>query len=102
MLDQNELFRRRALGSFHDLLLDVTKNPAMLVWLNGNLNRKGAPNENYARELMELFTLGAYRGYGEQDVREQARALTGWTSRRQRGVGDVDFRYDASCTTTAS
>src|SRR6476660_5957199 len=79
MLQQNELFRRRSMGSFHELLVDVTANPAMLLWLNGVENSKEAPNENYAREMMELFTLGADRGaYTERDVREQARALTGW------------------------
>ena len=79
MLNQNELFRGNALGSFHDILLDVTQDPAMLVWLNGNQNVKGNPNENYGREMMELFTLGANRGaYTETDVRENARALTGW------------------------
>jgi uncharacterized protein (DUF1800 family) len=94
MLDQNELFRRLVLGSFRDLLLGVTRDPAMLVWLNGNTNTKASPNENYGREMMELFTLGADRGYGEQDVREQARALTGWTSKRAKGVGYYDFRYE--------
>jgi uncharacterized protein (DUF1800 family) len=95
MLDQNETFRRHALGSFRDLLLDVTSDPAMLQWLNGNKNAKGRPNENYARELMELFTLGADRGaYTEKDVREQARALTGWRSNRVKGVGPTNFRYD--------
>jgi hypothetical protein len=78
MLEQNALFRRNALGSFRDLLLQVTHDRAMLLWLNGVENEKEAPNENYAREMMELFTLGAGRGYGERDVREQARALTGW------------------------
>ncbi len=74
MIKQNELFRFHALGSFHRLLLDVTKDPAMLLWLNGTENVKDAPNENYAREMMELFTLGADRGaYTERDVREQAR-----------------------------
>ena len=98
MLDQNALFRKHSLGSFEKLLLDVTKDPAMLVWLSGNLNSKTAPNENYGRELMELFTLGADRpgGYSEQDVREQARALTGWTNRRSRALGNYDFRYDPS------
>ena len=93
-LDQNALFRRRALGSFADLLLDVTKDPAMLVWLSGNENTKDSPNENYARELMELFTLGAGSGYTENDVREQARALTGWTYDWDDDVGMVDFRYE--------
>jgi uncharacterized protein (DUF1800 family) len=77
MLNQIDFFRGNALGSFSDLLMGVTKDPAMLIWLNGNQNLKGRPNENYARELMELFTLGADRGaYTETDVREQARALT--------------------------
>ena len=79
MLSQIEMFRQNALGSFTDLLTNVTKDPAMLVWLNGNQNIKGRPNENYAREMMELFALGANRGaYTETDVRENARALTGW------------------------
>jgi uncharacterized protein (DUF1800 family) len=96
MLKQNQLFRARGLGSFEGLLLDVTANPAMLLWLNGTENEKGSPNENYAREMMELFTLGAGRGaYTERDVREQARALTGWTSRWGRGRGDYDFHFDA-------
>ena len=90
MFTQNQMLRRHALGSFRDLLLDVTKDPAMLIWLSGYVNRKGAPNENYARELMELFTLGADRGaYTEDDVREQARALTGWTGVRGRRTDDV-------------
>src|SRR6185295_3129766 len=75
MLKQNKLFRKQALGSFATLLLGVTRDPAMLVWLSGVDNTRAAPNENYGRELMELFTLGAGRGYGENDVREQARAL---------------------------
>ncbi|HZQ16387.1 MAG TPA: DUF1800 domain-containing protein [Gaiellaceae bacterium] len=95
MLEQNELFRRHALGSFHDLLFEVTANPAMLVWLNGTENEKGSPNENYGREMMELFTLGADRGaYTENDVREQARALTGWTNRWSRSRGEYDFHFD--------
>ncbi len=77
MLDQNELFRANALGSFHDLFLAVTRNPAMLVFLDGIYNDKYDPNENYAREMMELFSLGADRGaYTETDIREMARALT--------------------------
>ncbi|MBA2537922.1 MAG: DUF1800 family protein, partial [Actinobacteria bacterium] len=79
LLRQNELFRRHALGNFGRLLQDVTHDPAMLVWLSGDENTRWSPNENYTRELMELFTLGADRGYSERDVREQARALTGWT-----------------------
>jgi uncharacterized protein (DUF1800 family) len=95
MLRQNGLFRARGLGSFHDLLQAVTKDPAMLKWLNGTDNSKGSPNENYAREMMELFTLGADRSaYTERDVREQARALTGWRNDWKPGVGDVNFRFD--------
>ena len=96
MLRQNHLFRRLALGSFETLLLEVTRDPAMLVWLSGNENEERAPNENYARELMELFTLGANRGYTERDVREQARALTGWRNDWRNGPGYVDFRYDVA------
>jgi uncharacterized protein (DUF1800 family) len=96
MLEQNQLFRRHGLGSFERLLLDVTANPAMLVWLNGTENTKDAPNENYGREMMELFTLGADRGaYTEHDVREQARSLTGWTNRWSSGRGEYDFHFDA-------
>ena len=59
MLNQNSLFRKHALGNFESLLIAVTHDPAMLIWLNGRDNTKWSPNENYARELMELFTLGA-------------------------------------------
>ena len=95
MLAQNRLLRRRALGTFEKLLLGVTRDPAMLVWLSGNQNTKDSPNENYARELMELFTLGADRpgGYTEHDVREQARALTGWTNDFSPERGPYYFRF---------
>ena len=96
MLAQNRLLRRHALGDFDKLLIAITANPAMLIWLSGTDNRKDAPNENYGRELMELFTLGEGNGYTEHDVREQARALTGWTSTWKRGKGQTDFRFDAS------
>jgi uncharacterized protein (DUF1800 family) len=87
MLNQNDFFRGNALGSFSDLLMGVTQDPAMLIWLNGNQNVKSHPNENYGREMMELFTLGADRGaYTETDVRENARALTGWTGSVNKGV----------------
>jgi uncharacterized protein (DUF1800 family) len=96
MLAQNRLLRRYSLGSFRKMLVSITANPAMLIWLSGVDNRKGTPNENYGRELMELFTLGEGNGYTERDVREQARALTGWTSTWKRGKGQTDFRFDAS------
>jgi Protein of unknown function (DUF1800) len=93
MLEQNELFRTMALGSFHDLFLAVTANPAMLVFLDGIYNDKNNPNENYAREMMELFSLGADRGaYSEDDVREMARALTGWTAEwSEEGLHEFEF-----------
>jgi len=78
MIRQNELFRRHAFGSFRDLLHGVARDPAMLEYLDNDANRKGRPNENFARELLELFTLGE-GNYGEADVREVARAFTGWT-----------------------
>jgi uncharacterized protein (DUF1800 family) len=97
MLGQNELLRGHALGSFRDLLLDITHDPAMLLWLDGIENTKYDPNENYGREVMELFTLGADRGaYTEQDVRELARAFTGWRASWVDGTGWTNFRYDAS------
>jgi uncharacterized protein (DUF1800 family) len=97
MLNQNETLRSLALGSFHDLFLAVTADPAMLLFLNGTSNRKGDPNENYAREMMELFSLGADRGaYTEDDVREMARALTGWTNSWSAELGNYDFRFEAS------
>jgi hypothetical protein len=97
MIDQNNLFRSMALGSFHDLFLAVTTNPAMLIFLNGTSNSKWNPNENYAREMMELFSLGADRGaYTETDVRELARALTGWRSDWSAQLGDHNFRFDPS------
>ena len=95
MLQQNELLRSRALGSFADLLRDITINPAMLDWLDGIRNTRWDPNENYGREVMELFTLGANRGaYTEQDIREAARALTGWRADWDENVGLVNFRFD--------
>ena len=94
MLGQNGLFRQHALGSFAKLLLAVTRDPAMLIWLSGVDNTKEAPNENYGRELMELFTLGAGRGYSENDVREQARALTGFRNEWDDGIGPHNFHFD--------
>ena len=73
----NNIQRSNALGNFRELVLQVSKSPAMLLFLNNQQNRKNHPNENFARELMELFTIG--RGnYTEQDVKESARAFTGW------------------------
>ena len=77
MHQQCETLRRLAWGNFRDLVLAVSRDPAMLVYLDGESNGKEHPNENYARELMELFTLGVGH-YTEKDVREAARAFTGW------------------------
>jgi Protein of unknown function (DUF1800) len=96
MLDQNRTIRSGALGSFKDLLLALTQDPAMLIWLDGIENRRNDVNENYGREVMELFTLGADRGaYTEQDVRELARALTGFDADWVDEVGWTNFRVDA-------
>lgn len=79
LIQQNQLFRKHALGSFKTLLTEVSKGPAMLRYLDGNKNRKNKPNENFAREVMELYTLGEGNGYTEQDIKEAARAFTGWS-----------------------
>ena len=85
---QNNVIRQNALGKFSDLLLAISKDPAMLQFLNNQQNRKNSPNENFAREVMELFTLG--RGnYTEKDVKEAARAFTGWGSNPK---GEFVFR----------
>jgi uncharacterized protein (DUF1800 family) len=78
MLQQIQLFRDNGMGSFETLLQQVTRDPAMLIWLDNRENRKAAPNENYAREVMELFTVGL-GNYSEDDVHEAARAFTGYT-----------------------
>jgi uncharacterized protein (DUF1800 family) len=96
LIDQSNLFRSTCFGSFLDLFKAVTVDPAMLQWLNGAENTKQAPNENYAREMMELFSLGADRGaYTEDDIREQARALTGWRYDWSGELGAHNFRFDA-------
>jgi hypothetical protein len=77
MFRQNQTLREHALGKFGPLLAAVSRDPAMLVWLDSNENVRARPNENYAREVMELFTLGV-GNYTETDVREAARAFTGW------------------------
>jgi len=81
---QNEMLRTRALGSFAALLEAVIADPAMLVWLDGGTSKKEKPNENFAREFLELFTLGAGH-YNERDVREAARAFTGWDRHFENG-----------------
>lgn len=79
MLQQNNLFRTHATGNFADLVSWIIRDPAMLEYLDNNENRKGSPNENLARELMELFCLGEGHDYTESDIKEAARSLTGYT-----------------------
>jgi len=88
MYRQNVLLRRHATGSFAELLHTVSKDPAMVIYLDSATNRKGQPNENFAREVMELFTLGEGQ-YGERDIREAARAFTGWSLEPDTG----EFRW---------
>ncbi len=83
MMQQNESLRKHSRSPFGVLLRAMLQDPALLVWLDAPANRKGQPNENLARELMELFTLGV-GNYTETDVKESARALTGWTVRSGR------------------
>lgn len=95
LYQQNQLFRRHAMGSFASLLRAIVTDPAMLMYLDGRTNRVGKPNENFARELLELFTLGEGQGYTEADIREAARALTGWRLRPRDGVAKfVSRRHD--------
>src|SRR5262245_14819028 len=79
MLGQLELFYKHGTGNFRDLMIAEAKDPAMLSFLDAGVNVKGSPNENFAREIMELFTMGVGH-YGEQDIREGARAFTGWNA----------------------
>lgn len=83
MLAQNQLIRTHGLGDFKRLLHELSRDPAMLVWLDGNANRKRHPNENFAREIMELFALGV-GNYTEKDIQEAARAFSGWHVREGR------------------
>ena len=99
MFNQNLLFRQRALDRFDDLVLRVSQDPAMLIWLDNITNVLGRPNENFARELMELFTMGIRdvvtddANYTEQDVQEVARAFTGWNYQRRQ---PFPFQLNAS------
>jgi uncharacterized protein (DUF1800 family) len=93
MREQNDLIRTHCRGSFSTLLAAVMKHPAMLVWLDADANRKGKPNENLARETMELFTLGV-GNYTEQDVQAAARALTGWAVVNGK-FGTREARHDS-------
>jgi uncharacterized protein (DUF1800 family) len=87
MYNQNELFRKHALGNFRELLHAIVEDPAMLIYLDNRANKKKHPNENLARELLELFTLGE-GNYKEQDIKELARALTGYSLNK-----DLEFKF---------
>lgn len=78
MYQYNTLLRKHALGNFKSFVIAITQDPSMLRFLNGNQNVAGTPNENYARELQELFTIGRNGGYTEDDIRAAAKVLTGW------------------------
>lgn len=91
----NNIHREHALGNFRTMLLQVSQAPAMLQFLNNQQNKKGHPNENFARELMELFTIG--RGnYTEQDIKESARAFTGWGFNNNGEFVERKFLHDAA------
>ena len=107
MMMQNRMFRSLATGNFADLLRGIIRDPAMLRYLNNNRNRKQSPNENLARELMELFSLGEGNDYTENDIKEGARALTGYTYEDddfvfQRGAHDSGSKTSSvGCTRSA-
>lgn len=93
-VDDREVIRRHALGSFRDLLWASAHSPAMLIYLDNQVSDRTAPNENYARELMELHTLGVDGGYSQRDVMDLARCLTGWTVRDHFWRGRFTFDPD--------
>jgi uncharacterized protein (DUF1800 family) len=93
MVVQNNFLRANALGRFPDILKGISRDPAMMIWLDTASNKKGHANENYARELMELFALGI-GNYTEHDVREGARAFTGWGLGGNPRVGELAFRFE--------
>jgi uncharacterized protein (DUF1800 family) len=97
MLGQYELMRKYALGNFRPLLQEMSRDPAMMVWLDTNQSKKGMPNENYARELMELFSLGIGH-YTETDIREAAKAFTGWEIQEGKGVLNARQHDDSAKT----
>ncbi|MDH5507555.1 MAG: DUF1800 domain-containing protein [Anaerolineae bacterium] len=91
VVDDRQVIRKHALGSFRDLLMASAHSPAMLTYLDNQVNHKDAPNENYAREVMELHTLGVHGGYTQDDVMELARCLTGWSVKTHFWLGDFTF-----------
>jgi len=105
MLTEIDLFRRVGLGSFRTILVEISQNPGMMYWLDNQNSHRGAPNENYGRELLELFSMGiddmGEGDYTEDDVKSAARAFTGWASKPTPppfflGPFPMEFRFDAS------
>lgn len=84
LLNQVDMFRRHGLGKFNNILLELSRDPAMIIWLDNQDNHNGAINENFGRELLELFSMGI-GNYTEDDIKECARAFTGWT------LGNVEY-----------
>ncbi len=99
-VDDREVIRKHAMGSFRDLVWASAHSPAMMIYLDNQANEKSAPNENYARELMELHTLGVDGGYTQEDVMELARCLTGWNVKEHFWLGDFVFKEDLHDTGT--
>ena len=99
-VDDREVIRKNAMGSFRDLVWASAHSPAMMIYLDNQANEKSAPNENYARELMELHTLGVDGGYTQDDVMELARCLTGWNVKEHFWLGDFVFKEDLHDTGT--
>jgi uncharacterized protein (DUF1800 family) len=97
MLGQYELMKQHALGNFRTLLQEMSKDQAMMIWLDTRSSKKGMPNENYARELMELFSLGIGH-YSETDIREAARAFTGWDIQADKATFDPKQHDDGDKT----
>ncbi len=93
-VDDREVIRKNALGNFRDLVWASAHSPAMMIYLDNQANEKSHPNENYARELMELHTLGVDGGYSQKDVMELARCLTGWNVKEYFWLGDFVFKED--------
>ncbi|MCC6155400.1 MAG: DUF1800 family protein, partial [Candidatus Hydrogenedentes bacterium] len=93
----NDVFRRHAIGNFKQLTIEVGQSPSMLRYLDNNKSTKKHPNENWARELMELFTLGQGQ-YSEDDIKESARAFTGWTSTHEKFAYRFDYHDGGSKT----
>jgi uncharacterized protein (DUF1800 family) len=101
MVDYIEKLRLQGIGNFRTLVLDLARDGAMLEWLDGSSSVKAEPNENFAREFFELFTVGADRGYTEADIQEAARAFTGYRNRLDPTTNLRVLEFDGSARTSA-